>query len=291
MKVSVRAAALGDDLRILAPLAQRWQFNGLQLDLKLGDLDVTELSASGQREVKNIVARYELELASLRVALPHDGLGQGDAGQVLWFVERAMKAAAGVGATMVCLDLGRLPRVGPGSKPTSVTPQEAGLIILPEPVKVIEPADEPVDPAEMARWDGVDSTLREIGAVADRYSLTLAMAAELSSFASLQRAIGQAGCQWFGVDLDPVSVLRDRWDLEHVLDAVGGLIRHVRARDAGRGADRRTQPAAIGKGDTNWKQMLALLSQGGYGGWINVDTMELQDRAREAVRARGILGQ
>ena len=289
MKVSVKAAALGDDLRTLAPFAQRCRFSGLQLDLELGDLDLTNLSASGQREVRNTIARYELALASVRMALPHDGLAQGDAGQILWLVERAMKAAAGVGARMICLDLGRLPRARQESKPRP-TPLDAGVILVPEPKQIVEMDDEPLDAAELARWGTVDMSLREIGVMADRYGMMVAMAAELSSFASLRRAIEPAGCQWFGVDLDPVSVLRDRWDLEHVLDALGALVRHVRARDAVRGADRRTRPAAIGQGDTNWKEMLALLSQGGYGGWINVDTMELQDRAREAVRARGMLG-
>src|ERR1035437_9058945 len=89
MKVAVRGAALGTDLRDLAPMAQRWGFNGLQLDLKLGDLDLGELSATGQRDVRNTIARHDLELVSVRVALPHAGLADGDAGQMLWLVERA----------------------------------------------------------------------------------------------------------------------------------------------------------------------------------------------------------
>ncbi len=285
----MRGAALGSDLRNLAPFAQRCGFNGLQLELKLGDLDLGELSATGQREVKNTIARHELELASVRVALPHAGLAEGDAGQMLWLVERAMKAVMGVGARMICLDVGRLPSVKPENKPKPVTSEQAGVILIPEPKNIAEVEDEPVDAREIARWEVVDSALRETGAMTDRYSMMIALSSELSSFASLGRAIAQAACPWFGVDLDPVSVLRDRWDLEHVLDAVGGLLRHVRGRDAVKGTDRRTQPAAMGKGSTNWKEMLALLSQGGYGGWITVDTMDLQGRAAEAVRARKLL--
>lgn len=289
MRIAVRAASLGDDLRILAPIAQRWGFSGLQLELKLGDLDLAELSATGQREVKGIVARHELELASVRVAFAHDGLAQGDVGKILWLAERAMKAAAGVGAKMICLDIGRLPAVKPERKPKPIMPLQAGLILIPEPKDSIEAAEEPVDASELARWGVAESALREVGVMAERYSLIIAHSSELSSFASLQRAIAQAACPWFGVDLDPVSVLRDRWDLEHVLDAVGALVRHVRGRDAITGSDKRTQPAAMGRGSTNWKEMLVLLSEGGYGGWITVDTMDLQDRAGEAVRAKKML--
>lgn len=289
LKVAVRAASLGDDLRVLAPVAQRWGFYGLQLELRLGNLDLVELSATGQREVKSTIARYELELASVRVALAHAGLGQGDAGKVLWMMERAMEAAAGVGARMICLDVGRLPAVKLESRSRPVTPQQAGVILIPEPKDIVEAVEETVDASELARWGAVDAGLREIGAMAERYSMVIALSSELSSFASLQRAIIQAACPWFGVDLDPVSVLRDRWDLEQVLDVVGGLVRHVRGRDAITGSDKRTQPAAMGKGSTDWKEVLALLSQGGYGGWITVDTMDLQDRAGEAVRARKML--
>jgi sugar phosphate isomerase/epimerase len=289
MKVAVKAAALGDDLRSLCLLARRCGFYGLQLDLTLGDLDLTELSTSGQRDVKNTIARHELELASVGIHLPAAGLAEEDAERNLWLVDRAMKAAAGIAAKLICLDVGRLPAVSPESGLKPISPQQAGVILIPEPKGIAEAKGEPVTPEELAQWEAVDVVLRQIGTIADRYGIMVAMSSELSSFASLQRAIERAGCQWLGVDLDPVSVLRDRWDLEHVLDAVGGLVLHVRARDAAKGSDRRTQPAAIGKGSTNWKEMLALLSQGGYTGWITVDTMDLQDRAAEAVRARDLL--
>lgn len=291
MKVSVRAAALGNDLRNLASVAQRWMFNGLQLDMKVGELELAELSATGQREVRHVLARHDLELASVRLELPHEGVAGSDAGKVLWSVERALKASAGVGAKMMCVDLGRLPAVKPEARPKAVTSAQAGLILIPEPTGSAQAsADETIDPKDAERWGAADTVLREVGVLADRYGMVLALSSELSSYASLKRAIEGAACPWFGVDLDPVSVLRDRWDLEHVLDAVGGLVRHVRARDAIKGSGGRTQPAAIGKGSTDWGQMIALLSQGAYSGWITVDTLDLQDRAGEAGRARRMLG-
>src|SRR5206468_871975 len=103
----------------------------------------------------------------------------------------------------------------------------------------------PPDPAFVSQ---VSAALQELGSRADRYGVTVAVRSELASFASLDEALTAARCPWFGVDLDPVAILRDDWSADEVFSRLGPLIRHVRARDATLGADRRTQPAAIGRG-------------------------------------------
>jgi sugar phosphate isomerase/epimerase len=115
------------------------------------------------------------------------------------------------------------------------------------------------------------------------------MRSELASFAALERALRAANCPWFGVDLDPVAVLRDRWDADEVFGRLGPLVRHVRGRDAVVGHDKRTKPAAIGQGSTPWEQILALLDEAGYNGWLTVDPLELPDRIAGATHALSYL--
>ena len=103
-----------------------------------------------------------------------------------------------------------------------------------------------------------------------------------ASLAALERAIKSSSCPWFGVDLDPVAILRDVWPMDDIFSRIGGLIRHVRGRDAVRGADRRTRPAPIGKGSVNWGELLANTNEAGYHGWLTIDSLELQDRAAAA---------
>jgi sugar phosphate isomerase/epimerase len=128
----------------------------------------------------------------------------------------------------------------------------------------------------------VDSALLDLGSRADRLGVTVAFRSDLSSFAALDRVLRAASCPWFGVDLDPVSVLRDEWSLDEILSTFGPSIRHVHARDAVVGADRRTRPAVIGQGSTDWSQLLASLDDAGYRGWITIDPIELPDRASGA---------
>jgi sugar phosphate isomerase/epimerase len=96
----------------------------------------------------------------------------------------------------------------------------------------------------------------------------------------------RADCPWFGVDFDPVAILRDEWDADEVFSAVGPLIRHVRGRDAVAGAEHRTRPAIIGQGDTDWPGLLARLDEAGYHGWITIDPIDLPDRTAAAQAGR-----
>ncbi|HEY2584363.1 MAG TPA: TIM barrel protein [Tepidisphaeraceae bacterium] len=111
----------------------------------------------------------------------------------------------------------------------------------------------------------------------------LAFRSELSSFASLELALRQAACPWFGVDLDPVALLRDEWEADEFFSRLGPLVRHVRARDAVGGAGRRTKPAVVGQGSVPWEAVLGNLDQTGYQGWMTLDPVELTDRVGAAV--------
>ena len=286
-QLGLRVVSLGEDVRVIAPAAQRMGYQGVQLDVRMGELDLCQLSGSGRREVRHLFEAHDLKLASVRMQVEGNAIiGQSD--RALWAVQRVMEAAVGLGVKTVCVDLGQLPIAAnsPTARP-SVTPKQAGLIILPEMVKV-----EPVElstPADEQAWITVDGILREVGQLADRMGLTLAFSSELSSLASVKRAAVRPQCPLFGVDLDAVSMLRDRWSLDKTLDEVGALTRHVRARDALQGSGGRTRPAGIGQGSLNWPELLVGLDDGGYGGWVIVDTVDLTDRVGEARRALAVL--
>jgi sugar phosphate isomerase/epimerase len=133
-------------------------------------------------------------------------------------------------------------------------------------------------PAEL-----VDPALSELGRRADRYGVMVALRGELSPLESLRRALTAAACPWFGVDLDPAALLREDQPAAHWFDRLGSLIRHVRGRDALLGENHRTRPTVIGKGSVDWRQLLRLLQDAGFTGWISIDPLELTDRRAGAL--------
>jgi sugar phosphate isomerase/epimerase len=248
-QLAVLAAVFGAEPREAIRAARAAGFAGLQLDWRSEQLDVTTLSSSGRRELRTLLRSHDLGLVGLRIDLGGKGLGPGaDVDAVLSRLDTVLQAAVGLGAPLVCLDVGPLPSA----------------------------ANKNPDP-------NVDRALGDLGILADRYSVAVAFRSELAGFDAVHRALAAADCAWFGVDLDPVAALRDDWPMDEIFTRLGPMIRHVRGRDAIAGADRRTKPAAIRRGSVQWDQLLRRLTDADYRGWITVDSMELPDPASMAI--------
>jgi sugar phosphate isomerase/epimerase len=292
-RLSIVASAVSNDPRQAPARSRELGFGGLLFDAYASSLNIPELSATGRREFRHVLSGQDQQLVGLRWDTGPKGLGPGaDVDQAIARLDRVMEAAAGLVSPLVTVDLGPLPEPPPTAKPKpKVTAELAGLIILPTAADVAAarqpetpaPAQRPPAPSFVSQVDGA---LADLGRRADRYGVTVAFRSELASFSALERALHAANCPWFGVDLDPVSVLRDEWDLDEVFSRLGSFFRHVRARDAVSGADRRTKPAVVGQGSVNWTQLLSNLEGAGYAGWITVDPTDLPDRMAASVAAR-----
>jgi hypothetical protein len=291
IQLAVAASALTDDPRLAAGLSHGLGFQGLLFDAFSASFNIPDLTGSGRREFSRLLSSQNQQLVGLRGELGPRGLGPGaDVDRILSKFDQLLEAAAGLSAPLACVDLGPLPAPPATAKPKpNITPDQAGLILLPNVPQPVEPPTPPAPPADPAMVSQVDAALAEIGRLADRYSVVVAFRSDLASLAALERAVVKAGCPWFGIDLDPVAVLRDEWDLDETFSRLGALVRHVYGRDAIKGADRRTRPAIIGNGDTDWGTLLADLDAAGYRGWITVDPTELPDRHAAAAAGRKYL--
>lgn len=284
LQFGVFAPAFGSDPRHIARAARERGFQGVQFEAKSSSPDLLELSASGRREFRRIFSTQDQHFVGLRSDLGPAGFGPGaDVDREIDRLEKVMEAASGLGAPLVCVDLGPLPeaQIIVESRP-AITPLVAGLILLPESIAPLPPPapQAPPDPTFVAQ---VNSALAELGHRADRFSVMLAFRSELASFGSMEQSLRDVDCPWFGVDFDPVALLQDEWDIDEFFSRLGPQIRHIRARDAVGGQSRRTKPAVVGQGNVPWEQIQSNLTEGGYNGWITLDSAELPDRASAAV--------
>jgi len=288
--IGVVATALSDDARAAAAAARTAGFAGLQFSARGAAIDFTRLSASGRRDFLRLLSSQSQHLIALRANVGSAGLAAADADRILSRLERIFAAAAGLGSPPLCLDLGPLPSPASASRPKpKPTPEQAGVILIPDfpPEQKNQPVFTPApDPNLIAH---VDSVLAEIARGADRYGITVALRSDLSSFAALCRAISAAACPWFVVDFDPVAALQDDQSLDDIFTAIAPLIRHVRARDAVLGDQRRTRSAPLGQGSVDWPAVLSRLDEAGYSGWITIDPLELNDRPAAAAAGLQLL--
>jgi sugar phosphate isomerase/epimerase len=297
LTLSVIASALSPDPRVAPRMARSLGFGGVQFDAFSSSFDVTELSQTGRREFLHVLSGDNQRLVGLRVDLGLKGFGpEADVDRLLSRLGKVMDAAVGLQSRLICVELGPLPEPRSVEKPRpKINPDQAGMLILPPAISAPPPAPaQPVRPADPAFESSVLAAMAELAAKADRYGVTLAFRSDLASFAALQQVIDATGCPWFGIDLDPVALLRDAWTTDEIFSALGGSIRHVRARDAARGADNRTKPLVIGQGDTTWNALLQNLDATGYHGFVTVDPLELTDRTAGAVAGakylKGLMG-
>jgi sugar phosphate isomerase/epimerase len=253
-RLAVVAGALNDDLRQAARLAREIGVCGLQLDVRGGGLDLTSLSHSGRREVRTVLSGAGVALTSLRADLGARGFSpKSDFDAAIDRLEQAMTAAQGLGCGLVCAEVGEIAGDETGGSAT------------------------------------LDDALRELGRRADRQGVMVALRSELAPFSALSRALTAAACPWLGIDFDPVAFV-DAWNLDQIFSRVGGLVRHVRARDAVGGSGGRTRPAAVGAGSVDWPAVLASLAGAGYSGWFGIDPVDQPNRLQAAMRAAGYLG-
>jgi sugar phosphate isomerase/epimerase len=282
-RIGAVAAAFSDDARAAARIAHQFGFAGLQFDALTFGLDLTALSITGRREFRQMLAQQDQSLIGFRADAGAKGLCAGaDVDALLWRWDRILETAAGLEAPLVCLQLGPLPAPEiQVVKPASVSQDQAGIILIPEP-KPLAHAPPPPAPFDAPFAARVDEALVELGRRADRYGVMIALRSDLASLAALERAVRAARCPWFGIDLDPVAILSDGIAADEAFASVGPLIRHVRGRDAIAGAERRTRPAALGRGSTNWPQLLSLLDEAAFNGWITLDPIELPQRTAAA---------
>lgn len=281
--IGVVAGALSADARAAALAARAAGFAGVQFDAITAGLDLTALSDTGRRQFRQMLRQQDVQLIGLRAQIGAKGFGPGaDVDQVLWRIDRVLETAAALAAPLVCLDIGPLPPA-PITETTATSPpiSTAEAILLPTVArpKAVPRITRLPDPNAISQ---VDAALAELGKRADRYGVMIALRSELSALPSLHRALTGANCPWFAIDLDPVPLLCDQQPADEAFAALGNLIGHIRGRDAISGAAGRTRAAAVGKGSTDWRQLLALLDEAAFSGWITIDPMELTDRAAGA---------
>lgn len=288
-RFAVAAATLGSDPRTSVPAARQLGFSGVQCDVRNAALDLTTLSGTGRREFHHLLSSQNQQLVGLRATVGLRGFGpDADVDRELDVLGKVIETSALLGARLVCVDVGQLwePPVEAAPRPR-INQEQAGVILIPSPSPPILTPDFPTEssPRSSALSESTQLALAALGGWADRCGVMVAFRSELASFAGLDHVLRKVNCPWFGIDLDPAAMLRDRWSFDEIFSRIGGLIRHIRGRDAVRGTDHRTRATVIGHGDVRWPELLGDLETGGFAGWLSVDPVDLIDRPGAAASA------
>lgn len=236
VKLGVRLESLGLPLRRALQEAERMGVGGVQVDAA-GDLAPDSLSQTGRREFRHLLRAHNLELTALGCPLRR-GLDVAENQQPrIEHVRKVMGQSYDLGPRVVIVQAGRVPEAE-------------------------------TDP----RFGLLRDALTALGQHGDRTGTVLALETGLESGAVLRTFLDRFDTGGLGVNFDPANLVMHGLDPYEAARALHGKIVHAHAKDArAASASRSAQEVPLGHGDLDWAQLLGVLEEVEYRGWLVVE--------------------
>lgn len=111
-------------------------------------------------------------------------------------------------------------------------------------------------------------------------------ASDLETFQDLLKDINTGA---IGVDFDPAAWTGKGWNAVETFRELYGLVRHVWVRDAIRTSDGTYREVPVGRGEVAWDEVLAVLAEAEYNGWLTAGASGGENPAGDAAHALAML--
>jgi len=134
-------------------------------------------------------------------------------------------------------------------------------------------------------FDTLVHVLNDLASHGNQVGTTLSITPGPDNAATLQRLLERVDRGPVGLDLDPASAVLAGESAADVFRTLYQWVRHVRVRDAQRDLDGMGQEVTVGMGSVAWDELLALLDEADYAGWLMVDRTAGSNRSGDAARA------
>src|SRR4051794_31332154 len=254
LKIGIRLESLGLPLRKALQQASRLGVGGVEVDA-VGDLSPTRLSETGRREFRHMLRAYNLELTAVGCPLRR-GLDVAEDQQPrLEHVRKVMSLSYDLGPRIVLVQAGQIP-----------------------------------EDVASERGAPLTESLTALAQHGDRVGVTLALETGLESGAVLRAFLDRFDSGSLAVNFDPANLLVHGFDVCESARALHGKIVHAHAKDARASrASQAAQEVPLGHGDIDWMQLLAVLEEVEYRGWLTIERETGDDRVADVTAAVGFL--
>lgn len=142
---------------------------------------------------------------------------------------------------------------------------------------------------DSADWKSLIDVLNDVARYANRIGATLAITPTRDTAADLSGLIGQVKDGLVGINFDPAVFAMCGQDAVAAFRELHKQVLHITGRDGVRDIDGTGQEVVLGRGDVDWPELLALLTEADYRGWITVDRSHSENVTRDAERALAYL--
>jgi sugar phosphate isomerase/epimerase len=249
LKVALATHCLGQPLKSALLVASQLGATGVQLDAR-NEIKPSDISATGRRQFIHSLEEIGLAVASLDFPLRRP----------LWDMQRLDARVEALKQTM---------EFAYQLKSRTVTVRLGGL----------------PDKEDATGLGLLQTVLNDLARHGNRVGVTLAIGQGREPVERLLEVLRSVSEGPIGINFDPAAAMMSETAPTEALQAMNKLITHVMVRDATRDMDGNGSEVPVGRGEVPWVEVLALLQEMDYRGWLTVDRTQGEDRAGDAGRA------
>ncbi|MGE3313718.1 MAG: sugar phosphate isomerase/epimerase family protein [Planctomycetaceae bacterium] len=248
LRLAVATRALQLPLKASLRRAAEIGVSGLMLDARK-ELAPGELSETGRRQLLHMTSELELSVVALDFPTRRPLHDMDRLELRLKALREAMQLAAQLNANVVTVRTGRIPQ-----EPES---DETKILI---------------------------GILNDLARYGNHVGVTVALSPSADQPEPMLRVIEAVTDGPVGLSFDPAAFVMAGVNPSEGFRSFHSRVMHVVARDAVRDADAGVE-VSIGRGEVAWDELLALLDEAGYPGWLTVDRTQGDDRPGDVARA------
>jgi L-ribulose-5-phosphate 3-epimerase len=240
MKLGIDVASLNQPFRTALSVCNRAGGSGVQVDA-MGDLAPDRLSATGRRELRNLLTSLNQQIASFQVPLRR-GIDQAENQQLrIEYICKVLALAFEVGQKVVSIPCPKLP----------------------------DPEQEP----ERTRL--LKEALQAIGRYADKIGSRLALEVGLDPIEKVGSYLDSFNLGTLAITFDPANLLLNNLEPAKEIFKTGDKLAVVHARDARRNTISRSgEETSLGNGDIEWMSLIGALIAIEYKGFLIVERLQ-----------------
>lgn len=236
VKIGIQTRSLRQPLRQALVTAARLGAEGVEIDAR-NELRPNELSRTGLREFHKLLEDLNLRVSA--VAFP-TRRGYGDADELerrVLATREAMRFASDLRTDVVVNRIGRV-----------------------------------ADKAEDPEFRRLIEALTALGGFGERMGVRLAAQTADASPQDLARVLAELPELSLGIDLHPSGLIQAGYTPREAVELLGRNVLHVHACDAVRDVSaRRTYEVELGRGSADIPELLGLLTEFDYRGWVTIE--------------------
>lgn len=248
LRLAVATRALLLPLKLSLQRAAELEMSGVQLDAR-NEITPGELSETGRRQLMHLIKELGLTVASVDFPTRRPLQDPDRLEQRLNALKESMQFAAQLKAKVVTLRTGRVA--------TEPDAEETKTLV---------------------------SILNDLARHGNHVGVTLALSPSSDQPETITRVISAVNEGPIGINFDPASFVMSGDKPADAFRALHAQVSHVVVRDAIRDAYSGVE-VAMGRGEVPWDELLALLDESGYPGWLTIDRLQGDNRPADVARA------